>query len=468
MQHRLRHSGGIGHRVGGGSSSSRSCYWTPLKSLLGDGHTLGFYNYPFGTTRTIWNKVSRFNDWLGSGNDFVENNFINQPIDDIGEITFDGVCNRLLMTKVVNQPVYIYMVVNPLTFSNFGRIFDSNDGAVNMRQIGVTPQATVYAGGSESAASTDFTLNNYHVVKIVFNGANGIFKIDDHVNITGNFGNTGLTNFNIGGSDGLTNWTSLKARAILIRDAALSVDDEVILYNYLNKIRDKVIGTRFFNNGKLIITFDDEWESQYTVVYPVLVAKGVKGTFYLSTNYLGGLLEGRQTFTWANAQTMYAAGMDLQSHTKNHNPLTTLTDAQIIAEMTGAKADFIANSLPEPQHLAYPGGLYDDRVKNIVRSYIHSSRTIEHAAIDKGTDKYILGSIWIDGIDDAGVVQLKLIMDAIQRQKGALTVYGHGASTLGSIPNYEIPTAHLEEIIDYAATIGMDVITHSELYALMT
>jgi peptidoglycan/xylan/chitin deacetylase (PgdA/CDA1 family) len=71
--------------------------------------------------------------------------------------------------------------------------------------------------------------------------------------------------------------------------------------------------------------------------------------------------------TWDHAREMCRAGIDIQSHTRTHRVLQTLSPAQLAAELAGSRAD-IERELHRPVYaIAYPGGrtITDDITKAV-------------------------------------------------------------------------------------------------------
>lgn len=220
-----------------------------------------------------------------------------------------------------------------------------------------------------------------------------------------------------------------------------------------------------FDNGKLIINFDDSAISLYTDGLPVFISKGCTATCYTNGILAGGT---NQDFCrWDELLEMYNAGLDIQCHTYGHIRLTEKTAEEIETDLLQQNQAFIAGGLPAPQHLAYPEGLYNAFVKTEVAKLRKTARCSApyRNFINRGSDKFALTSYWIDASTAEKVTQAKVYMDETQSGKGALMLSAHGVTAAGS--SSSVTTAHLEEIIDYARTIGMDIINISQLYRLM-
>ncbi len=214
------------------------------------------------------------------------------------------------------------------------------------------------------------------------------------------------------------------------------------------------------DNGKLIITLDDGKESCFTVAYPLFVSKGVNATFYVTT----GLVGTATYVSWANLQAMAAAGMDIQCHTTTATSLTTLSEAQIDTDLDAVNDAFVANSLPSPRHLAYPSGYYNDNVKAYVADWRDTGRTVNWGYVLKGSDKFALNCNYTEaqGVLNVRVEKAKVMLDNAKADCKAVMLLGHGIGATS-----QISSAEYGEIIDYALSIGIDVITIAELYALL-
>lgn len=210
-----------------------------------------------------------------------------------------------------------------------------------------------------------------------------------------------------------------------------------------------------FSNGLLVLNFDDGGSSQY-VAFEDLVAQGEKATFYLISNAIGT----GSNLTWAQVQTMLAAGMDIQCHTYDHTNLQTLTEAQVYAEYDDLDAQFVANGIPAAHHTSYPYGLCGGSVQAYTATRRLTARTVNQGYVLPNTTKTYMPAYPMDAATDYEA--LKAAMLVAQGQKWAILAYGHG------IGGSQIPRDKFNEIIDYAQSIGMTIATVSEMYAEMT
>ena len=120
-------------------------------------------------------------------------------------------------------------------------------------------------------------------------------------------------------------------------------------------------------NGTAVLTFDDGFRSWLTDAAPLLQRLGVRATFYVSTGLLGQQHpqvpgdEGR-LLDDADAKALSEAGMELGSHAMTHRDLRSLDNDELATELQESKAAVEKITGRPCRTIAYPYGLYDDRV----------------------------------------------------------------------------------------------------------
>ena len=113
----------------------------------------------------------------------------------------------------------------------------------------------------------------------------------------------------------------------------------------------------------VLLTFDDTYDTVYTVAYPALTALGMRGINFAHTKYVG-VMTGNPHATWDDIRLMErVAVMATESHTVSHLRLTDLGDEELRAELedsrTKIEAEIPGKTCP---YVAYPYGSYDTRV----------------------------------------------------------------------------------------------------------
>ena len=84
----------------------------------------------------------------------------------------------------------------------------------------------------------------------------------------------------------------------------------------------------------VVLTFDDNWESQYSYVEPILTNNGFNATFFI---YCLGLEQGPEFMTAQQLRDLHAKGYDIQSHSMTHPNLLNASQEQLDFEISVSK-----------------------------------------------------------------------------------------------------------------------------------
>lgn len=109
---------------------------------------------------------------------------------------------------------------------------------------------------------------------------------------------------------------------------------------------------------RILITFDDGYESDYNIVLPVLKKYNFKATFFITTDWVGvnGFMDRKQL------QALKAEGMSVQSHAKTHMFLDDMRKDDVFEEIYSSKGK-LENILGSTvSFLSFPGGRYNNKV----------------------------------------------------------------------------------------------------------
>ena len=114
----------------------------------------------------------------------------------------------------------------------------------------------------------------------------------------------------------------------------------------------------------VILSFDDDWESQYTYGLPLLQKYGFTATFYIWVSVVGK----KHHMTWEEIKGLRDAGMQIGCHSITHPYLTRVQkEENLRREILGAK-QIIEDHVGVPvTTFAYPFGQYDERVVAMVK-----------------------------------------------------------------------------------------------------
>lgn len=119
--------------------------------------------------------------------------------------------------------------------------------------------------------------------------------------------------------------------------------------------------------GAVSVNFDDGYSSQITYAVPLLNARGLKATFFLTTT--GG------DTTWDQWRQVAQQGHEIGSHTVTHPYLTTLSDSQLRYELSESQR-VINQNIPSQSciTLSYPYTDSNSHVQAVTSEYYIAAR----------------------------------------------------------------------------------------------
>ena len=213
-------------------------YTVLAPSVLSDGNTVAWYIADDLTTITKdgSNRVSQWDDYLGSGHDLIQATDTWKPLWSADGILFDGVDNWMKTAAFTwEQPEMIYMVVKQVTWIASGIIiFDGNtNDKGKLVQYIATPGIGVYAGNI-SAQNNNLVIDTWSIVRVLFNGASSKLQVNETAATTGNFGANNMGGFTLaskGTPAGV--WANIQIKEIILRNIDDTDADEQAIYNYL-------------------------------------------------------------------------------------------------------------------------------------------------------------------------------------------------------------------------------------------
>jgi len=139
-------------------------------------------------------------------------------------------------------------------------------------------------------------------------------------------------------------------------------------------IKNAIEGTKLLSEKNIILTFDDGYEDNYTIAFPLLKKFGATAVIYLVTGIESNFWDKKKDepdATLLNKNQiaeMFEYGIEFGAHTLSHANLTEVTKEQILKEIYNSKIH-IEKELQLPViSFAYPYGECNEMVKNAVKS----------------------------------------------------------------------------------------------------
>jgi peptidoglycan/xylan/chitin deacetylase (PgdA/CDA1 family) len=209
-----------------------------------------------------------------------------------------------------------------------------------------------------------------------------------------------------------------------------------------------------FGSGIVTLVFDDGLASQYKNALPILAAAGYKGTFSIITTEPAS---GDSAYmTWAQIKDLNIKGHEIDSHTRTHPALTTLTGVQLQSEVKGSYDDLVAQGIM-PKTLVYPLGDANAAVEAVVKAagYI-GARGSSFGLNNITADRYDLYDIRLDKTSKLATIQ-KYIDQAVE-DKRWLVFELHDVLPSGG-DDYAITTAFFQSVVNYLKSKNVTVLT---------
>ena len=135
----------------------------------------------------------------------------------------------------------------------------------------------------------------------------------------------------------------------------------------------------------VILTFDDGYDDNYTVLYPLLEQYQAKATIFVIGNAMGN----PHKMTREQVYELAASGLvSIQSHTYTHGNLSAMDEAALRQEMELSNAALAAATGQIPYVLCYPEGKYSYLTMDIAKEYYSFALRMDGWTYQTGMDPY--------------------------------------------------------------------------------
>lgn len=232
--------------------------------------TISWYDYQ--KTETITkdesNLISALSSRVGSVN-LSQATESQKPLLEPDGILF--VDDRLKSALIsYSQPFMVYMVAKQLGWTEGNQLFSTYYGQPFLTQSGSSPGLLVNSGKS-SSVNNQLKINQFGIIRILFNGVNSKFIVNDTAPITGDFGAGAMQGITIGGSHAGGLFSNIKLKEQIFINSALSTQNENDIYDYVKK----------HNFDNLILSIiGDSIVATEQIMSPIASFMDSEGTYY--------------------------------------------------------------------------------------------------------------------------------------------------------------------------------------------
>ncbi len=116
----------------------------------------------------------------------------------------------------------------------------------------------------------------------------------------------------------------------------------------------------------MVITFDDGYRDNYELALPILKKHKVTATVFITTGYMGSQFQGKPTMTPEQIKALVNYGVEIGGHSVSHADLRRLSLGDLREELALSKARLEDITGVEIISFAYPTGLYNSQVIEMV------------------------------------------------------------------------------------------------------
>lgn len=223
----------------------------------------------------------------------------------------------------------------------------------------------------------------------------------------------------------------------------------------------------------LMIGFDDGYESDYTIAFPEMTSRGIKGTSFINSEKIG--TPGHLTLS--QMEEMRDAGWDFQDHTPDHANLTNLTEQEIRDKMEESNRFFESINFEIPKHFTYPYLKVTLDVMEVVKEYRLSGRAgnAYTEQVDRintfdgiNLDAYTCFEAQVRSSGNLGYVKSQV--NKIKNMKGIGSFLLHSLAEHEDdlIDSYAGLKSYFIDTLEYVVASGIRTVTVSEMYDIVT
>ncbi|HEX5456696.1 MAG TPA: polysaccharide deacetylase family protein [Candidatus Saccharimonadales bacterium] len=216
-----------------------------------------------------------------------------------------------------------------------------------------------------------------------------------------------------------------------------------------------------FKEPLISVTFDDGWESVYTVAAPLLQKYGIHTTQYI----ISSTYKQKNYLSQSQIDSLLASGHEIGCHTVTHPDLTSLSDSDLWQELNGCKTTLEKEYHIVPLDFASPYGRFNKRTISEIKKVFVTHRNTEGDFID-GIDNYDINLkqtfdryniISITVRRDTPISQLKQVVDYTVKHKGWLVFDYHQVDEGSSV--YGLDKKSLGKQLAYLSSTPVKIVT---------
>lgn len=213
-------------------------------------------------------------------------------------------------------------------------------------------------------------------------------------------------------------------------------------------------------NGIVSISFDDGLKSQFDYAFPLMKARRIKGTFYVTTDKIWDFSHDPSYMSISELQNLEADGNEIGSHCRTHSRLTSLSDEQIHDDCKFSKEvlqsyGFLA------ENFAYPYGDTNEHVNSIVFQHYRTGRSAykKPYLMDLSSIHFELTGFAGETGDRSTLLRLQHIMNLVALTNSYANIFFHKVIPDKCSDRFAISSQDFSNFLEYGLSKGIQFLT---------
>lgn len=228
---------------------------------------------------------------------------------------------------------------------------------------------------------------------------------------------------------------------------------------------------QLFRQPLISVTFDDGDESTYQGAFPILQQHGIRTTQYI----LSGVENNSYYLSWAQVKQVQKAGHEIACHTINHPDLTTISNQDVMRQLTGCKTTMQQELGVQVTDFASPYGSEDAQTLSDTKKVYASQRNVNgdptHAANNSNVNlaKYFDPNdiIGVTVTKNTSIAELDRLVTYAEQNNGWVVLVYHQAD--GEPSKYALNAKVLNQQMSYLEHTPVRIVTvHQAISSLKT
>jgi peptidoglycan/xylan/chitin deacetylase (PgdA/CDA1 family) len=259
------------------------------------------------------------------------------------------------------------------------------------------------------------------------------------------------------GDKGAPLWTSVET----FNDHMKALSDNGWRTITLGEMIARIRSGKNFKEKTCVLTFDDGYESVYSLAWPVLQRYKFTATVFLITGHCGktnqwpgqpDTVAVENLLSWEQVRELSANSIEFGAHTSSHASLTNLTPDKLVEELANSKEAIERHTGTPCKVFAYPYGDFNSAVVNFVRRFFVGAVGTNLGFADDTSSLYMLPRI------DAYYLNARWIP---QLQRKRFKEYLRLRQAMRSIRRLVYPDYHAPSAAGEAESIAAETVNHS-------